>query len=396
MLYLSCRERSIILRNNFSDVLILNSLKTVSAYFFLVLISLSTGALQAAESTSDPFIAPPNPLSGTSNQESDYTGWSLNVDNDLFTGGSRDRDYTGGIAVSVSGARTRDWVFSLDNARATLARLSGFERLFKHQTQLSQHTIEFGLALFTPSDISIPEPISFDRPYASLFFIANAAQYIVPERKLSFQSVFTVGALGLPLADTVQSGIHNVIGSELPEGWDNQISDGGEPTARFSLSVQKTLLEGGGPGLSTQVSVSSEANIGFTTDAGVGWGVRWGRLVRPWHTFNPHPAEYISIGVPPANDNRTTNKRETYLYAGATLRYRLYNAILQGQFRDSAVSFDFDQLNPVVGEAWAGFLTEFRSGYRFGLFVRGRTAELSKDVGRNPVWGGILISRSLR
>ena len=354
------------------------------------------GVVQAAEITpEDAFIPAPNPLAGAPDEEADYSGWSLNVDNDIFTGGSRDRDYTGGIAFAVSGARTRDWLFSLDNAREVLTRLSGFDRLFKHQEQISRHTIEFGFALFTPSDISIAEPIPLDRPYASLFFIANAAQYVVPDRKLSFQSVLTIGALGLPIADSVQSGIHNVIGSELPEGWDNQISDGGEPTARFSLSVQKTLLEGGGPGLSTQFSVNSEANIGFTTDANIGWGVRWGKLERPWYTFNPHPAEYISIGAPPAKNGTTSGQRETYLYAGATLKYRLYNAILQGQFRDSAVSFDYDEINPVIGEAWAGFLTEFGSGYRFGLFVRGRTGELSKGLGRNPVWGGILISRTL-
>lgn len=90
--------------------------------------------------------------------------------------------------------------------------------------------------------------------------------------------MFTVSALGLPLADSIQSGIHSVIGSELPEVWNSQISEGGEPTVRYSLGVQKTIIEGGGPWLSMQFSVNSEANIGFTTDASVGFGFRWGRV----------------------------------------------------------------------------------------------------------------------
>ncbi|MGQ7848325.1 lipid A deacylase LpxR family protein [Granulosicoccus sp. 3-233] len=334
-------------------------------------------------------------LSVLDGQEADYGGWSLNIDNDLFSGGDLDRDYTGGVAIAVTGARTREWPVSLDKTRAALARLSRFDRLYSDTAVLSRHSIEFGFTLFTPNDITVAEPIKDDHPYASLFFIASAAQHVVPERKLSYQTVLTVGALGLPLADTVQSGIHRAIGSEQPQGWDNQISHGGEPTARYSVGLQKTLIEGGGPGLSTQFSVNSEATVGFTTDASVGFGIRWGRLERPWYTFNPHPAEYISVGTPPEASDRTTGRREIYLYAGANIKYRLYNAILQGQFRDSRVSFDHDQLNPVILEGWAGFLAEVAANYRLGMFLRARTAELDKAESRNPVWGGILISRSL-
>lgn len=368
----------------------------LSAVCLLVSAYTSSNSAQAAETRQDNALSRTrDSLAAPDNQEAGYGGWSLNIDNDLFSGGNLDRDYTGGIAVAITGAKTREWPVSLDKARAALTRLSGFDRLYGNGPLLSRHTIEFGFTLFTPNDISIAEPIKDDHPYASLFFIASSAQYVLPERKLSFQTVLTVGALGLPLADAVQSGIHSAIGSDLPEGWDNQISAGGEPTARYSVGVQKTLLEGGGPGLSTQFSVNSEATIGFTTDASVGFGVRWGRLERPWYTFNPHPAEYISVGTPPSADNLTGSRREIYLYAGANVKYRLYNAILQGQFRDSSVSFDHDQLNPVILEGWAGFLAEVSSNYRVGMFIRARSAELDKVVTRNPVWGGILISRSL-
>ena len=369
--------------------------RTISTLSILAALCLSAGAARAAETTpANEFDLTRPEITAPGEKAPRIGAWSLNVDNDLLTGGGRDQDYTGGLALAITGEGTRDWLFGLDRARAGITRLTGLERLFVNQNHVTRHSIEFGFTLFTPSDITIAEPIFNDHPYASLFFVANAAQHVVPEKKLSYQSVLTFGFLGLGLADSVQSGIHSVIGSDEPEGWDNQISDGGEPTARYSFSVAKTLIEGGGPGLTTQFSINSEASIGFTTDASVGFGMRWGRLERPWHTFNPHPAEYISIGNPPDASTKT-EKREAYLYAGINLKARLYNAILQGQFRDSEVTYDFDELNPIVAEGWAGFLTELPAGYRFGVFIRARSAEIDVGEARSPVWGGFVVSRSL-
>jgi len=175
--------------------------------------STQNAAQNAAQNSNNP-IQFPAPVSSSNNEEPAYTGWSFNTDNDLFTGGSRDQDYTGGIALAVTGKGTRNWLFSLDNARELLTRLSGFDKLYKDEQQIAQYTIEFGFTLFTPSNILIEEPIQGDHPYASLFFVANAAQFVVPERKLTYQSVLTIGALGLPIADSIQSGIHSATGSD--------------------------------------------------------------------------------------------------------------------------------------------------------------------------------------
>lgn len=45
--------------------------------------------------------------------------------------------------------------------------------------------------------------------------------------------------------------------------------------------------------------------------------------------------------------------------------------------------------------AGAEFLTEISNGYRFGMFLRGRTAELNRNDTADPVWGGFVISRSI-
>ncbi len=87
--------------------------------------------------------------------EPENTGWSFQFDNDVFVGGNKDQDYTGGVAVTLSG----------------------------------------------------------NRAYASLFFLNSTEQAVFPERALSVKSSFTLGLLGLDFADDLQSGIHKVLGS---------------------------------------------------------------------------------------------------------------------------------------------------------------------------------------
>ncbi len=78
----------------------------------------------------------------------------------------------------------------------------------------------------------------------------------------------------------------------------------------------------------------------------------------------------------------------------STPLYRLYNAILQGQFRDSEVTFSRSELEHVIGEAWIGVTKEFSRGFAGSFFVRGRTEEIKGPNERMPVWAGIILSRA--
>ncbi len=327
--------------------------------------------------------------------EKDRTGWALYFDNDLLTAGDNDQDYTGGIAVTLSGARAAEHALSVDGWLTALNGFSGLERIYGERDSFQRHNFEFGFTLFTPTDISVPEPIPDDHPYASLFFVSNTQQTILPDQNVSYQSSLTVGLLGLEIAEDVQGLIHDLTGSDQPQGWANQISAGGEPTARYGVSRQKThILRQGYRGLRTELKTSLEANIGFSTDAAVGLSWRWGRINTPWWSYNPHQAEYINLGAPVASSGASGGRREFYVWAGASLKYRFYNAILQGQFRDSEVTFKRSQLESVIAEAWIGVTRGFKSGFSASLFLRGRTTEISGLNGRAPVWGGIIISRA--
>src|ERR1044072_2565398 len=55
--------------------------------------------------------------------ESEISVVRLHIDNDLFAGRNLDRDYTGGLAITLSGTAARDGLLSLD---PVLSRLDGF------------------------------------------------------------------------------------------------------------------------------------------------------------------------------------------------------------------------------------------------------------------------------
>ena len=161
------------------------------------------------------------------------------------------------------------------------------------------------------------------------------------------------------------------------------------------MSRVKTHLQHQGyRGLRTELKSSLEANVGFSTDVAAGVSWRWGRINSPWWSYNPHQAEYINLGAPTASSGALGGGREFYVWAGASLKYRFYNAILQGQFRNSEVTFKRSELEPVIAEAWIGVTREFKGGYSASLFLRGRSKEIRSLTRNTPVWGGIIFSRA--
>lgn len=322
-------------------------------------------------------------------------GWSLHLDNDLLVGDHRDRDYTGGMAISQFGSRTLRRFWSPEPIRSRLDSLILPESRIEMAERFSLYSVDFGFVLFTPENISTTAQQPDERPYASLFFLASSRQRVFPQSRSSLHSTLTLGLLGLPLAADIQSGVHTVTGGAKPTGWRNQISAGGELTANYSLALQKTLILGRtANGMGYEFKTTAESNLGYTTDISVGFNGRWGVLSKPWWTFNPHQAEYISLGSPANLIDQRSKQLEAYFYTGGSINYRFYNAFLQGQFRHSDVTFRRSELQPWIAEMWAGVSIELPNHIRFSTFLRMRTAEIDSDDASVPVWGGIAISQA--
>lgn len=315
------------------------------------------------------------------------SSWALTLDNDFLVPGPHDQDYTYGINLAYTGHRAERHLTWLHAIHEKLDSRPYIEPTIASAE--AYRGAEYGLLGFTPEDGSIAEPNPQDRPYASLIYVASSFESYYPSRGESWRSTLTLGVLGLDLVGDIQRAVHEVLGQQKPQGWSNQISAGGEPTVRLSISRQK-LLYNEGTGLEVKTTLLGSA--GFITEASSSLSLRAGRIRSPWISFNPELASYGEH----SNPADSTDTSEHYFWAGAAVKMRVYNAFLQGQFRESEVSYDYDELNHVILEAWMGYRFSLASGYSFGYFLRGHTSEIrSGNANRSVVWGGIIISKAV-
>lgn len=320
-------------------------------------------------------------------KESGRTSWSLYLDNDLFVPGSEDRDYTGGVAFSFSGANIEDHPITLDKWLSKVSNLVLSERQKNLKSELI-HSCEMGFSAFTPLDISSTAPVFDDRPYSSLLYISNSQTRMDFENRSSITTSLALGALGLSAVGDIQNGIHSATGSDEANGWDNQISDGGELTGRYSLSYQKHF-DISNPNLNA--SWSTNASIGYLTETGANVSWRWGRLRTPWWKLNNKIGSYGDKSF--AESGVSSKRDELYLFGGLGLKAVAYNAFLQGQFRDSVFELSSDEINPVVGEAWLGVTKELSSGFRVSYVLRHQTSEVNTGLSdRSLTWGAFILT----
>ena len=325
-------------------------------------------------------------------EEKHNTGWLINLDNDILA--ESDRDYTGGVAVTLSGRRATEYLVSLEGVRNWLDGLLRVDKLYTDKRYFQLHSVQYGTMLFTPGDITDPAPIFDDRPYGSLFYISNTELTVAPGDDRAWLSTLTFGFLGLNAAETIQDALHTVTDSDVANGWDNQISSGGEPTLMYTVSRQDNHLDAVPTSTRHELKTAYEANIGFSTDINASISWRWGRINTPWYGFNPQHSEYIQLGAPVVAGERRADKGELYVWAGTTVKYRFYSALMQGQFRESIVTLSSDEVEKLLGQVWLGATWEFADNIRGSFFYRASSKEFKGTNAHYPVWAGLIISRA--
>ena len=315
----------------------------------------------------------------------DGSGWVVGFDNDILVPGGRDQDYTYGINTTFIGSHAREHWLSSHEGLDRIDRLLGLDEVI-HQGY-EKHSIEYGLFGFTPEDITQAAPTPQDRPYASLVYTSSKKERMNLRQDRAIHSSLTLGFLGLDVVGELQSGLHELISNDLPQGWDNQISDGGEPTFKYNLARQ--LLEYDSHNF--ELKQTQQVSVGYITEASWGMGIRYGKISTPWLSFNPELAYYGENATP---QRHTAQSEERYLWAGFAVKGRAYNAFLQGQFKDNPHEFAFDELNHVIVEAWLGYTQTLPKGFNMSYYVRGHTNEVKEGIGsRDLLWGGLLLSR---
>ncbi|PCM45887.1 lipid A deacylase LpxR family protein [Marinobacter sp. ANT_B65] len=313
---------------------------------------------------------------------------AISTDNDLFAPTQTDRDYTAGVSITYSSNSDgfSNNVFSRATGNIDQRLLGGF---FQLPLKPVSTALEFGAYGFTPEKIEAKTIDRDDRPYSSLVYISSSRSYQQPGSGAGWTTSLTVGALGLDVFKSGQNTIHKAIGSERAEGWGHQISEGGEPTLRYSAAYHQ-YLNASQP--DRKFKVTYFGSVGYLTEFGAALVFRDGLISSPDNRFNP---ELMAYGER-APSVSTPGGREDYFWGGMSVKARAYNALLQGQFRDSDHELGANDLNILLAEVWAGYTHSFWAGTELSYVLRVQSSEIRSGKGnRTLAWGGLVLSKRL-
>lgn len=272
------------------------------------------------------------------------------IDQDLFLepvpGVNEDRDYTMGLSIRFNSCRKgSNWFSGHEVQHLVLEALSigGTQTQFQYSTAFESFT-------YTPDDLPAENPVFEDKPYSSILQVTNNVVAFHNADRSATEVSLSLGFLGLPVSEWTQAALHQTLRSATgsqepfnPEGWNNQISNGGEPTAKLSLTwfyrhdLRTEWLD---------LIYSTGASIGYQTGANVGVSARFGLLNKEkpvWQT--DRTGGYLTKRSP---------ERELYGMVSGRVNFVGYNALLQGQFRSNPHELSTSEIERLVFENSVG------------------------------------------
>ncbi|GAB1258719.1 lipid A deacylase LpxR family protein [Aurantivibrio plasticivorans] len=238
---------------------------------------------------------------------------SIALENDLFGAGT-DKHYTHGTEISyVSDTYVPKWL------RSTADVI-----WFYQSNDETRFSWSLGQKIYTPNEITEPELIVDDRPYAGWTYLSlGLTTNDIEETYRTVASFELIAGIVGPNsgAEDAQIKVHELIGSDIPEGWSNQLDNEWTADLRYRRSWLLPIW---------QDNIDVIPNLGFTLGSsqrrgGGGFTLRLGSglasddgppLIRPAPSgsnyFKPDQAFYW------------------YFFAGANGEYVDYNIFLDG------------------------------------------------------------------
>lgn len=320
--------------------------------------------------------------------ESSDSVLALSTDNDLFAPTQTDRDYTAGVAITYSSNSER----FISNPASRLSQ--GLDRLvLPHLGQEvgnpQSAALEMGVYGFTPEEINESAIDFSDRPYSSLVYLSSSQSYQSVGANSGWTTSMTLGVLGLDVFKSGQNTVHKIVGSDRANGWGHQISNGGEPTFRYSAAYHQYLDASQSD---QKFKVTYFGSVGYLTEFGAALVFRDGLISSPDNRFNP---ELMAYGERAPGVSAPWG-REDYFWGGMSVKVRAYNSFLQGQFRDSDHELNANDLNILLAEVWAGYTHSFLGDTELSYVLRVQSSEIKSGTGnRTLAWGGLVFSKRL-
>jgi Uncharacterized protein conserved in bacteria (DUF2219) len=354
-------------------------------------------------------ILPPidNPEKNSSVRKSFF----VNFDEDwLAFFDNQDRNYSGGISF--------DFMRNASNSKIsnyTIKKVDDAITYLGHGIHIKPHAnrhittsgFSIGTTGFTPDSINTTSVLYNDRPYASLLYINFIRTSIDIKHKLTPEfartlstSEFTVGIIGTHAYHYLQNTIHVVnrwvnMGPTPYDavGWNNQISNKGEPTINYAFSKKYVLtIKDLDSTRKTrfQSTLAYRVSAGYFTGFSLDFQSRWG-----WIKSNPLYFNTNRFGSA-ASATKTSKGREFFPFIGIKPIFVLRNNLISGQFKNSVHTLaPITEANWFILEGDIGFGWNFNKKVGVYYFYRFRSPEGNKASGypqRIHKWGGIYLN----
>jgi hypothetical protein len=343
--------------------------------------------------------------------DNNYKSINFTTEQDFLGPDNQDRNYTMGFEISVASSKAfeRNNYFVIPWLRKQVDYLFGLKEINTDTNFIRPFISSISLlgSGFTPLDLERNTVDPADRPYGSLVVIGSSRTTAMNEdasadentgelpTKYAISTGLFIGMLGLPIANNVQSYIHenHWFGSTrpVPQGWNNQISNGGEPTLLYNYQVITPLLTLLDNNLKTlETTFDGAVQLGYYTNFCIGLNTKMGKFDTDyWAVSN------MLNNVAQNPSERSNRKLKWNFVLSARLRYVAYNALLQGQFKQSEFTLAKADVSPFIVEAFAGIdvILFNRMTISFKPIMI-RTAEF-KNAGRNHSWGSFGLSYNL-
>ena len=277
---------------------------------------------------------------------------------------------------------------------------------------------------FTPDSLPASYIIRNDRPYGSLTYLQTITSYVDNDELKSYTSMLSIGVIGTQISREVQTAIHRIMNDDdtkaprTPRGWFNQVSNGGELTLSYAFKKEALLTK---KHVREQLQTSVHAfelknswqySLGYYTGANYALEFRAGKVdPRNW-TYMVNPLSQsdkmqfsdsvMQQGMMSPDYFDRPRSFELYFFGSARPTFILYNALLNGQFRKSPHTLNFQQMKHLLFEFDGGVATTLplskRKVAELKFKVSGRSPEF-KLPGRPPrwhYWGGLDLLISSR
>ncbi len=273
-------------------------------------------------------------LTATAQGDPAYGTLALEYENDLFAG--EDRYYTNGVRAT--------WISPDDRIPGWVQSGADLVPFFD---QLGSRKLSYSLGqnMYTPKDITDPNPPEDDRPYAGWLYFAVGLASETSERVDRLQ--LSLGVVGpASLADKTQAEIHRFMDSDRPEAWNTQLRN--EPTLMVSYERQwRSFVGMGDEGWAWDLTPSAGGAVGNVfTQVNVGLTLRAGRhLPMDWGPPRIQPT------LPGSGVFRPRAGFGWYFFVSADGRAVARDIFLDGNSFRSSRSVDKE---PLVGEIQVG------------------------------------------